>query len=106
MVHWGGIQLQVADTLSCLPRTHIDKSQLKDDVLVLRTMEKKPGVKDRNGFKNLQKNCLLSSKGHSRARFPNVLEMLDGTDKEKPYTTSKFVTDQANDLGVEKLPIL
>lgn len=38
--------------------------------------------------------------------LPNVLQVLDGTDKKQSVTTSAFVTEQANELTVEKVPRL
>lgn len=38
--------------------------------------------------------------------LPDFLQVSDVADKERPLTTSKFLSKQANDRNVEKLHVL
>lgn len=96
VVHLVGIKQQTADDISRLRTTGVDESPVEDDVLVFIITEAQPEREkiqtDAKIWHGLPCNDQMEPASHA---LPEVLPVLDETDKERLPATSEFVTERA-----------
>lgn len=99
VVHSALVKDRTSDALSRLLMIGMDESPQKEDVPVLATTELQPEGEETEPDSKIWHSLLGNNESDTvKPAGPEGLQVSDGNEKERPFTTREFVTEQANNL--------